>query len=484
MKSPPRATVTGTNHHAPPTPAATNNNGNQDTSQFILQTILQLTEPMMRQMQATAERLAQVTERLQEKAANPPPESRPRTTTRQLEPDLHGARDRPIQYNQGATPNGGEDEVPRGPNGEILINQHNPLVRIGQVDSSKDDKDKIHGLSIFDSQVDRAMMPEALLRSQYNKGLYDVTNDIASLPGTCSPKGGGGDVDVNTDTTDIMQQFLETVESSKSPSMKTTITAIHYPKTSRHGLSLIKSKADLFKAASTIAEDKELTSRNQQLRIQSYLHDRGYMKGFIDNYLERSLLCLIIQETLTNYTALINKIRQKRIDGMSDVWKGSEAYLLLSHHSKELLRIRVHSTSKRLFQNYIYLRDAQAKNFNSNKITEKTITNVREENRLFQEALDSRLEALVEERLAEHLAKNKKGAGKGNDEPKCSWCHNRDLHIALGIKHTPKACPLKSHPTTWAKKACRKVLQTYKADPKRPIAAEIVKEVLEGWKKE
>ncbi|CAJ1965754.1 unnamed protein product [Cylindrotheca closterium] len=459
MKSPPRATVTGTNHHAPPTPAATNNNGNQDTSQFILQTILQSTESMMKQMQATAERLAQ------------------------LEPDLHGARDRPIQYNQGATPNGGEDEVPRGPNGEILINH--PPVRIGQVDSSKDNKDGIHGLFIFDSQIDRAMMPEALLRSQY-KGLYNVMNDIASLPGRCSPKRGGGDVDMNTDTTDIMQQFLETVESSKNPSMKTTITDIHYPKTSRHGLSLIKSEANLFEAASTnMAEDKELTSRNQRLRVQFYLHDRGYMKDFIDNYLERSLLCLIIQETLTNYTTLINKIRQKRIDGMSNAWKGSETYLLLSHHSKELLRIRVHCTSKRLllFQNYIYLCDAQAKNFNSNKIMEKTVTNVREENCLFQEALDSRLEALVEERLAEHLAKNKKGARKGNNEPKCSWCHNRDLHIALGIEHTPKACTLRSHPTTWAKKACRKVLQTYKADPKRPIA-EIVKEVSEGWKKE
>ncbi|CAJ1953781.1 unnamed protein product [Cylindrotheca closterium] len=406
MKSPPRAT--GMNRHAPPTPATTNNNGNQDTSQFILQTFLQSTEPMMRQMQATAERLAQVTERLQEKAANPPSEG-PRTTARQLEPDLQGAHNRLIQYNQGATPNGGEDEVPRGPNGEVLINQHDPPVRIGQVDSSKDDKDKIHGLSIFDSQIDRAMMPEALPRSQY-KGLYDVMNDIASLPGTCSPKEGGGDVDVNTDTTDIMQQFLETVESSKNPSMKTRITDIHYPKTSRHGLALIKSEANLFKAASTIAEDKELTSWNQRLCVQSYLHDRGYMKDFIDDYLEQSLLCLIIRETLTNYTALINKIRQKRIDGMSDAWKGSEAYLLLSHHSKELLRIRVHSTSKRLllFQNYIYLCDAKAKNFNSNKITEKTITNVREENCLFQEALDSRLEALVEERLAEHLAKNKK----------------------------------------------------------------------------
>ena len=279
------------------------------------------------------------------------------------------------------------------------------------------------------------------------------------------------------DTMDVMERFIESVSAGNTN--RPVLADARWGSLSRNGLSGLTKDYELVEAAIKECDRrKEGLFEQQNNRLHSTLQPLNYLPAFINEYTDRGLLPTIIRESYHCYMELLFKVRQKKFDAFHDKWETSEACLLLKHHTEKLESICTAVDSKRmlLFQNYIYLRNAKAKKFMSDELTEKIMTSLKLS---FQQELDTL-------KLMKTSSTKKDTTTSANSEEalkRCNHCRHRETHETLKAEHNKSVCPLKKFPAAWSKQAAKKVLYTYqKENPDKKDYATIAQEVSDDWK--
>jgi hypothetical protein len=97
--------------------------------------------------------------------------------------------------------------------------------------------------------------------------------------------------------------------------------------------------------------------------IEHFLYRHHYSSKYIETYLQTSLLSKITNDSFQNFFDLADAIRQLSID--LPQWEGGPAKAMLDYHASKLWDICQYAISRKqlILQVYIYLRDAQAKEF-------------------------------------------------------------------------------------------------------------------------
>jgi hypothetical protein len=167
-----------------------------------------------------------------------------------------------------------------------------------------------------------------------------------------------------------------------------------------------------------------------------------------------------MEESFQNYFTLLGAIRQLAFD--HDGWDSGPAKAMLDFHSGKLLQIRRHALSRKLLvlKTYIYLRDAAAKSF-------------------YHESMTESLWARISELSA---------PGDDEDAPnfssmRCAHCRSATIHKSLNLEPYKRNCFFKDLTQTLARKAASEALAKHKDRPNETLR-EICFVILGAYKEE
>ena len=331
-------------------------------------------------------------------------------------------------------------------------------------DTSKGTKDKVFGLSINGTKIDKEIAP-ADLKTKEQSEFYNAAVDVTSLPGGWNPQKGKG-----------LQDEILFNESQKVASLAATILAAStkvrsnmeirntsYNSLTRHSMGRIKDRDGLFEFVGKLAKSRESAFQQQDNLIQQFMYARHYDEAFTTEYLQNGLLPRLIRLTFENFYELANAIRQLAFDHPN--WDAGPSKAMLEHHADKIWNIREMAITRKqlILQTYVYLRDAQAKGFYHESMSE---------------ALWRRLED-----VSKPLPKGSAGGAGGTPaETKCGHCGTKELHRLVNKPGQKRYCPVKSlTEANKAKEAAKWVVEQKLADPEKDTQ-EVIAAAIEQFK--
>jgi hypothetical protein len=181
--------------------------------------------------------------------------------------------------------------------------------------------------------------------------------------------------------------------------------------------------------------------------MQLFLFARRYDESTMDEYVQHGFLPRLTQATFRFYSTLLSAIRQLAFDHSDQPWNKGPAQAMLAFHSDRLLQIRSHALTRKalILQTYCYLRDADAKGFYHESMTESLWS-----------------------RLAELSTRDSYDGGGGTPPGDgrrgrwCSHCRNPKVHELYHVGPSKPDCPLLSVPnSTKARNISKKALRDW-----------------------
>jgi hypothetical protein len=143
-------------------------------------------------------------------------------------------------------------------------------------------------------------------------------------------------------------------------------TNIGWRNESKDTLSKIKSRKDLERIIKELNAVRAVAFRGQENRLSTLLERLHYSSESVQWYLASGLLPVMVTRSFEFFYRLICDVRDEAYQILSGAeWSTSLAAAMLSTHSQKLIQIRTYLTEWRdcLVQVYVYLREAQRKDF-------------------------------------------------------------------------------------------------------------------------
>jgi hypothetical protein len=193
------------------------------------------------------------------------------------------------------------------------------------------------------------------------------------------------------------------------------------------------------------------TEKGQRRGVTILMQKLHYSASDIELYLKNGLLPKIILETFRLYCRFVTVIRQQAHDSTTP-WESGPAKAMLDFHSEELWGIREHALSRKFLflENYVYFREAEAKDF-------------------FHEKLTTALWKRIEE-----VGPAAPSTPKAEDTDRgCAHCRCPKVHDAMGVAPTRRDCPLGKLSAAKARLAGKEFYIAFKADSTLDVVAKV-----------
>jgi hypothetical protein len=319
-------------------------------------------------------------------------------------------------------------------------------------DPSVGDKKRIFGLSINGREIDASAGPPNM-RDKDAAELYCAAVDVTSLPGMFGSSGVGADelYDKAQRTTEMAATLLSTAIGKKAQ--------IHdslWKTAKRHSMGTIKSVEILFKFVKGVGKAEKPAFEQQENAIQVFMLSRHYDDDTISEYCQSGFLPRLTLASYRYYNNMLSIIRQLAFDHPT-FWDQGPARAMLEFHSERLLQIRQNSLTRKalVLQTYVYLRDASAKAYYHESMTE---------------SLWDRLAIMAKSHEEVDSGKGGGGAGggKGDDDKRavrCSHCRSSKLHVLAKVRPTKQLCPLKDVSQKKAKLVAKAAVEKWEKSP-------------------
>jgi hypothetical protein len=316
--------------------------------------------------------------------------------------------------------------------------------RFQHEDTSTGDSQRIYGMSINGTTIDKAVAPDSMRRTDRG-AMYNASVDVTSLPGGWNSNKGVSE-EMFQESQKIAQ-LTSTILASTSKIKGMEIQDTSWNSTIRHSLGRVKNREELFEFVKKLGKSKTAAFKQETNMIQQFMYHRQYGGKFIREYTRSSLLCLISARSFKSFYDLGNAIRQLAFDHAN--WESGPAKAMLSFHSEKLMEIRQFAVSRKqlILQIYTYLRDAQAKEFYHESMT-----------------------GAIWERIANIPTTPASTAGGGSESSRCSYCTNKDMHKLFNVLGQRDLCPVRSLPNkAKAKDAAKWIVDQKRADSSKDI---------------
>jgi hypothetical protein len=329
-------------------------------------------------------------------------------------------------------------------------------------DPSVGDKEHIYKFAVDGTEIDDEAGPPNL-RSKDIVELFGAATDVTSMPGMLGSSLSLEETSEDVRNTTEMAATLVATAMGKTPRIHDSL----WNSTKRHAMVQIKDKVSLFSFVKAVGKDKEAAFKKQSSAIRILMYRRHYSKDSIDSYLQNGFLPKITSETYRFYSSLLQAIRQLTYD--HGMWEGGPGKAMLDYHSIRLLQVRRHALSRKMLilETYVYLRDAAAKSF-------------------YHESMTENLWELMADLTVQQAAMIDATHGGDSDitpiipkegTPRCSHCRNTSLHKLLEIQSTKKVCVFLDLVQSKARKAAGEALAEFKESPDKSLR-EICRAVL------
>jgi hypothetical protein len=311
----------------------------------------------------------------------------------------------------------------------------------GGADPSVGDKSRIHGMKLGGTEIDGAMAPEDLRRKD-SAELFTAAADISAIPGMLMSASYQHSYDDAQNTTEMAATLLATAVGGKAhihDSMWNTVK--------RHAMGQIRDRASLFTFVKAVTKDHDAAMEKQNGAIEMLMFRRRYTERDVESYLRNGLLPRIINECYQNYFNLLGAVRQLAFD--HNIWEGGPAKAMLDFHSARLLQVRRHALSRKMLvlKTYVYLRDAGAKSFYHESMTE---------------SLWAKMTQLT---LDQGGHDDDASATESSKTPRCAHCRSVSIHKILKLEPYKRTCFFKDLTQTAARKAASEAVALHKDNP-------------------
>jgi hypothetical protein len=319
-------------------------------------------------------------------------------------------------------------------------------------DPSVGDKEHIHKLAVDGTEIDNVVGPPDM-RTKDVTELFNAATDITSIPGMLGSNLSLEETSDDVRNTTEMAATLVATAMGRTPRIHDSL----WQSTKRHAMTQIKDKVSLFSFVKAVGKDKEAAFKKQSSAIRMLMYRRHYSKDAISEYLQNGLLPRISRESFRCYFSLLQAVRQLTYD--HSIWEGGPGKAMLDYHSIRLLQVRRHALSRKMLilETYVYLRDAEAKSFYHESMTENLWEMMAE--------LTTQQAAMIESSLGGDVETSPAKEGTA----RCSHCRNASLHKLLGIQPTKMVCYFIDLAQAKARKAAGEAVAEFKENPEKNL---------------
>ena len=319
-------------------------------------------------------------------------------------------------------------------------------------DPSVGDKEHIYKLAVDGTEIDEVVGPPDM-RTKDVTELFNAATDITSIPGMLGSNISLEETSEDVRNTTEMAATLVASAMGRTPRIHDSL----WQSTKRHAMAQIKDKVSLFSFVKAVGKDREAAFKKQSSAIRILMYRRHYSTDSINEYLQNGLLPTISRESYRCYFSLLQTVRQLTYDHR--IWQGGPGKAMLDYHSIRLLQVRRHALSRKLLilETYVYLRDAEAKSFYHESMTENLWERMSD--------LTTQQAIMFESNKggdADHIP-TKEGI------PRCSHCRSAPLHKLLGLQPTKTSCYYIDLSQAGARKAASEVVAELKENPEKNL---------------
>jgi hypothetical protein len=327
-------------------------------------------------------------------------------------------------------------------------------------DPSVGNRKKVHGLPVNGKEIDKAAGPLDM-RSKDSGELWNAAVDVTALPGMFMNIGsGGGELyDEAQRTTEMAATLISTVIGKRAQIHDSLWKTIK-----RHAMGQVKTMEGLFKFVKCVSKSERPAFEQQENALQVFMLPRHYDEDTTNEYTQNGFLPRLTGASFRYYINLLSMVRQLAYDHPA-FWERGPAKAMLDFHSEKLLQIRQNALTRKalVLQTYTYLRDANAKSFYHESMTE---------------SLWDRLATLVNPGAGEDSG-SRAGGGTGTGgsvgggssgvvavakPPRCSHCRSIKLHELKQVRPAKLCCPLKDLSSKKARDIAKKAIEAWGRD--------------------
>jgi hypothetical protein len=322
-------------------------------------------------------------------------------------------------------------------------------------DPSVGNRKKVHGLPVNGKEIDKAAGPLDM-RSKDSGELWNAAVDVTALPGMFTNIGGGGgdSYDEAQRTTEMAATLLSTVIGKRAQ--------IHdslWKTLKRHAMGQVRNMEGLFKFVKYVGKSERPAFEQQENALQVFMLPRNYDEETTNEYTQNGFLPRLTGASFRYYINLLSMIRQLAYDHPA-FWDKGPAKAMLDFHSDRLLQIRQNALTRKalVLQTYTYLRDANAKSFYHESMTE---------------SLWDRLATLTVNPGGGEGGGGQGtgtpgaggGGGGGGAKPRCSHCRSIRLHELMRVRPAKLCCPVKELSSKKAREVAKEAIESWNRDP-------------------
>jgi hypothetical protein len=324
-------------------------------------------------------------------------------------------------------------------------------------DPSEGNRKKVHDLPVNGKAIDKAAGPLDM-RSKDSGELWNAAVDVTALPGmfTNIGSGGGDSYDEAQRTTEMAATLISTVIGKRAQ--------IHdslWKTLKRHAMGQVKNMESLFKFVKYVGKSERPAFEQQENALQVFMLPRNYDEDTTNEYTQNGFLPRLTRASFRYYMNLLSMVRQLAYDHPA-FWEKGPAKAMLDFHSERLLQVRQNALTRKalILQTYTYLRDANAKSFYHESMTE---------------SLWDRLATLTVNpgggggssvgQGTETPAIVGGGAAAVTAKPRCSHCRSAKLHELMRVRPAKLCCPVKDLSSKKAREVAKGAIEAWGRDP-------------------
>jgi hypothetical protein len=274
-------------------------------------------------------------------------------------------------------------------------------------DSSVGKDDEIFGQSLeIQSEVIDFLCPKGVTLDVQEE-LMESATDVCALPGKLK----GDDA---SSTMEALGATLSDMNSRNARRKNTIPRETQWQTSNRNALGRIKTYQNLIGFVGEFGKQRKQVLKNMRGRMTDSLFHAGWEIEEANLFYQAGLLPTIMRLTMEHYWELLSHLRNIATEHLED-WEAAFTHVV--HHSEKLRVIRDNAATRNqmLFQNYVYLRDAVAKDFHSSSLTGKFTKTIQEQIRSLRVTME------------ETQALGARLKDPNNPHYACAHCHS-DIH--------------------------------------------------------
>ena len=274
-------------------------------------------------------------------------------------------------------------------------------------DASVGKDDEIFGQSLeIQSEVIDFLCPKGVTLDVQEE-LMESATDVCALPGKLK----GDDA---SSTMEALGATLSDMNSRNARRKNTIPRETQWQTSNRNALGRIKTYQNLLGFVGEFGKQRKQVLKNMRGRMTDSLFHAGWDIEEANLFYQAGLLPTVMRLTMEHYWELLSHLRNIATEHLDD-WEAAYTHVL--HHSEKLRVIRDNAATRNqmLFQNYVYLRDAVAKDFHSSSLTGKFTKTIQEQIRSLRVTME------------ETQALGARLKDPNNPQYSCAHCHS-DIH--------------------------------------------------------